>query len=141
MRPAVAAEHRDRLGEIVERLALDPDQPVESSRQVEAFGDVVEQIGDAAFEIWRGDDADGAAVGQEPGVGLRFDGAIGFVQLGLPGAEVGLFGQLARRAQPVEHAGIVGVGVEEGLVEAPQPPVGFVVEGEPPLAVEHGDAR
>ena len=139
--PAVAAEHRDRFGEIVERLVLDPGQPVEPPRQIEAFGDIVEQIGDAAFEVGRGDDAERAAVGQEPGVVLRFDGAIGFVQLGLPGAEVGLFGQLARGAQPVEHAGIVGIGVEEGLVEAPQPPVGFVVEGQPPLAVEHGDAR
>ena len=49
LRAAIAAEHRDRFGEIVERLALDPDQAVKSPRQVEAFGDVVEQIGDAAF--------------------------------------------------------------------------------------------
>ena len=138
---AVAAEHRDRFGEIVERLVLDPGQPVEAAREVEAFGDVVEQIGDAAFEVRRGDDAEGAAVGQEPAVALGFHGAIGFVQLGLPGPEIGLFGQLARRAQPVEHAGIVGVGVQKCLIEAPQPPVGFVVEGEPPLAVEHGNAR
>ncbi len=80
-------------------------------------------------------------IGQEPGVGLRFDGAIGLVQLGLPGPEIRLFRQLARGAQPVEHAGIVGVGVEKGLIEAPQPPIGFVVEGEPPLAVEDGHAR
>ena len=138
---AIAAEHRDRFGEIVERLVLDPGQPVEAAREIEALGDVVEQIGDAAFEVRRGDDADGAAVGQEPGVVLRLDGAIGLVQLGLPGPEVRLFGQFARRAQPVEHAGIVGIGVEEGLIEAPQPPVGFVVEGEPPLAVEHGNPR
>ena len=58
LRAAVAAEHRDRFGEIVERFALHPDQAVESPRQVEAFGDVVEQIGDAAFRIGRGDDAD-----------------------------------------------------------------------------------
>ncbi len=101
---AIAAEHRDRFGEIVERLVLDPDQPVEAARQIEAFGDIVEQIGDAAFEVRRGDDADGAAVGQEPGVVLRLDGAIGLVQLGLPGPEVGLLGQFARGAQPVEHA-------------------------------------
>ena len=140
MRAAVAAEHRDRLGEIVERFALDPDQAVEPPRQVEAFGDVVEQIGDAAFRIGRGDDADGAAVGQVPGVLFGFDRAIGLVQLGLPGAEIRLLRQFARGAQPVEHAGIVGIGVEKGAVEVPQPAIGFVVEGEPPLAVEHGDA-
>ena len=141
MRPAVAAEHRDGFGETVERLVLDAGQPVEPPRQVEAFGDIVEQIGDAAFEIRRGDDAERAAVGQEPGVVLGLDRAIGLMQLGLPGPEVRLLGQFARGAQPVEHAGIVGMGVKEGLIEAPQPPVGFVVEGEPALAVEHRHAR
>ena len=140
MRAAVAAEHRDRFGEIVERFALDAGQAVEPPRQIEAFGDVVEQISDAALEVRRGDDGDRAAVGQEPGVGLRLDRAIGLVQLCLPGAEVRLLRQFALGAQPVEHAGIIGIGIEEGLIEAPQPPVGFVVEGEPPLGVEHGDA-
>ena len=138
---AVAAEHRDRFGEIAERLVLHPRQPVEPPRQIEAFGDIVEQIGDAAFEVRRGDDADRAAVGQEPGVGLRLDRAIGLVQLGLPGPEVRLLRQFARGAQPVEHAGIVGLAVEEGLIEAPQPPVGFVVEGEPALGVEYRNPR
>ena len=50
--PAVAAEHRDRLGEIVERLALHADQRVVAPLQVEPLGDVVEQIGDAAFADW-----------------------------------------------------------------------------------------
>jgi hypothetical protein len=71
---------------------------VEAAGEVEAFGDVVEQIGDAALEVRRGDDAERAAVRQEPGVVLGLQGAIGFVQLGLPGPEVGLFGQFARRA-------------------------------------------
>ena len=137
----VAAEHRDRFGEIAERLVLHPCQPVEPSRQIEALGDVVEQIGDAAFEVRRGNDADRAAIGQEPGVGLRLDRAIGLVQLGLPGPEVRLLRQFARGAQPVEHAGIVGLAVEEGLIEAPQPPEGFVVEGEPALGVEDRHAR
>ena len=138
---AVAAEHRDRFRQIVQRLVLDPGQPVVAACEVEALGDIVEQIGDAAFEVRRGDDADGAAVGQEPGVVLRLHGAIGFVQLGFPDPEVGLFGQFARGPQPVEHAGIVGIGIEERLVEAPQPAVGFIVEGQPALAVEHGDPR
>ena len=134
MHAAIAAEHRDRLVEVVERFALDPGQAVEPPRQIEALGDVVEQIGDAAFEIGRGDDADGAAVGQEPGVGLGFDRAIGLVQFGFPGPEIRLLRQLAGGAQPVEHAGIIGMAVEEGLIEAPQSAIGFVVEGEPPMA-------
>ena len=77
---------------------LDPGQPVEAACEIEALGDIVEQIGDAAFEVRRGDDADGAAVGQEPGVVLRLDGAVGFVQLGLPDPEIRLLRQFARRA-------------------------------------------
>ena len=55
--PAVAAEHRDAFGEIVERLALNADQFLEPPLKIEPLGDVVEQIGDAAVRIWRGDDA------------------------------------------------------------------------------------
>ncbi len=42
---AVAAEHRDGFGEIVERLALDTHQPVILPLELQAFGDIVEQIG------------------------------------------------------------------------------------------------
>ena len=41
------------------------------------------------------------------------------MQLGFPGPEVRLFGQLARGAQLVEHAGIIGMAVEEGRIEVP----------------------
>ena len=140
LRAPVAAEHSDRFREIVQRFPLHPDQAIEATGQIEAFGDVVEQIGDAALEVRRGDDGDGAAIGQEPSVALRFDRAIGLVQFCFPGAEIRLFRQLAGGAQPVEHARIIRVGVEEGLIEAPQPPVGIIVEGEPPLRVEHGNA-
>ena len=71
--PAVAAEHRDRLAQIVERLALHADQRVEAALELEPFGDVVEQIGDAALRIRRGDDAQRAAVGQVPFVLARLD--------------------------------------------------------------------
>ena len=83
---------------------------------------------------------DGAAVGQEPGIGFRFERAIGLVQLCLPGAEVRLLGEFAVGAQPVEHAGIIGMAVKEGLIEAPEPAVGFVVEGKPAIGVEHRHA-
>ena len=140
LRLAVAAEHGDAFGEAVQRFALDPDHAVEAAGKLEALGDVVEQIGDAAFGIRRGDDRQRAAVGQIPGVLGGLDRAIGLVQLGLPGAEVRLLRQFSRGAELVEHAGIVGIGVEEGAVEVPQPPIGIVVEGEPALAVEHGNA-
>ena len=55
--PAVAGEHRDRFAEIVERFALHADQRVEAAFEIEPLGHVVEQIGDAAFGIGRGDDA------------------------------------------------------------------------------------
>ncbi|MGY4305001.1 hypothetical protein ACVIJ6_002244 [Bradyrhizobium sp. USDA 4369] len=117
-----------------------PDQSVEAAGEREALGDIVEQIGHAAFRIGRGDHGERAAIRQEPGVLGRLDGAIGLVQLGLPGAEVCLLGQFARGAQAVEHRGIVRLAVEEGGVEIPQAPIGIIVEREPALAIEHGDA-
>ena len=50
--PPVGAEHRDRFDEIVERLALHADQRVVAPHQIEPFGDVVEQVGDAALRDW-----------------------------------------------------------------------------------------
>ena len=100
---AVAGEHGDAFGEVVERFALHADQFLEPPLQIEPLGHVVEQIGDAAVRIGRGDDAQRAAVGQMPGVLLRLDGAVGGVQLRLPLPEVPLLGQLARGAQRVEH--------------------------------------
>ena len=64
--PPVAAEHRDALGERFERLALHADQRLVAAHQLEPLGHVVEQIGDAALGVGRGDDAHGAAVGQIP---------------------------------------------------------------------------
>ena len=60
---AVAAEHGDAFGEIVERFALDADQFLEAAFEIEPLGDVVEQISEAAVRIGRGDDAQGAAAG------------------------------------------------------------------------------
>ena len=137
---AVAAEHRDRFGQVVERLALHADQRVVAPRQIEPLGDVVEQIGHAALRIGRGDDAQRAAVRQVPEVLLRLGRAIGFVQRGLPGPEVLLLRQLARRAQLVEHGRIGRRLVEEAGVEVPQRAIGGVVEGEPLIGAEDGDA-
>ena len=40
--PAVTAEHGDRLGQIVQGLALDPDQCIVAAFEIEPFGDVIE---------------------------------------------------------------------------------------------------
>ena len=69
--PPVAAEHRDALGERFERLALHADQRLVAPHQLQPLGHVVEQIGDAAFRVRRGDDAQGAPVGQMPFVLAR----------------------------------------------------------------------
>ena len=80
----VACEHRNALGQIVEGLALHADHFLEAPVEVEPLGDVMEQIGDAAVRIGRGDDAHGAAVRQVPHIFLGLDRAVGFEQLGLP---------------------------------------------------------
>ena len=122
-RAAVGAEYRDRLGEVVERLALDADHRGVAPFEVETFGGVVEDIGDAALLVRGHDDAQRAAVGQVPFLALRFDRAIGFQQTRLPGAEIVLLGQLACDAQAVEHVRVVGVCIEERDVEVPQPAI------------------
>ena len=66
--PAVAGKHRDAFGQVVERLALHADQLLEAAFEIEPLGHVVEQIGDAAVRIGRGDDAQRAPVGQVPDV-------------------------------------------------------------------------
>ena len=140
MRTAVRAEHGDGLAERIERLALDADQAVEATFEIEAFGHIVIEIGDAAFGVRRGDDGERTAIRQIPDVLERLVGVIGLVQLRLPGAEVRLFRQFSRSAQAIQHAGIVGIAVEEIAIEIPQPAIGIVVEGEAALAIEHGDA-
>src|SRR5207237_1558180 len=53
--PAIAAEHRNAFGKRLERLALYADQSLITPYQLEPLGHVVEQIGDAAFRVRRGD--------------------------------------------------------------------------------------
>ena len=138
--PAVAAEHRNRFGEIVEGLALDPDQRVEAALEIEPLGDVVEEIGDAAVGIGRGDDAQRAQVRQVPHERLRLGGAVGRVELRLPGAEVLLLGQPPRRPQAVEHGRIARMLVEERGSRSHRRAIGRVVEGELVVGAEYRDA-
>ncbi len=50
---AVAAEHGDALGEIVEGFPLNADQLLEAPLEIEPLGNVMEDIGDAAVGIGR----------------------------------------------------------------------------------------
>ena len=137
---AVAAEHRHRFDQVVERLALHLDQRVVAAMHVEPLGDVVVEIGDAAFRIGRGDDAQRAAVRQMPHVLLRLDRAIGFVELLLPLPEVLLLRQLAGGAQRVEHGGVGRRLVEQAGIEIEQRAERGVVEDQLAVDVEDGDA-
>ena len=137
---AVRAEHRDRFGQVIERLALHLDQRVVAAVHVEPLGDVVIQISDAAFRIGRGDHAQRAAVRQVPHMLLRLDRAIGLVQLLLPLPEVLLLGQLALGAQACRARPIGRRLVEQAGVEFEQRAEGGVVEDQLAVGVEDGDA-
>ena len=102
--PAVTGEHGDAFGEVVERFPLNADQFLETPLEIESLGHVVEQVGDPAVRIGRGDDAQSAAVGQMPVMFRRFEGAVGCVKLHLPLPEVLLLGQLAGGTQLLEQA-------------------------------------
>ena len=49
----------------------------------------------------------------------------------LEGAEIGVLGQLAPLAQPLQHLVEIGLGAEPVLLETPEPREGGVEEGEP----------
>ena len=70
---AVGAEHRDALGESVERLALHADQRLSPALEIDPLGDVLVDVGDAALRIRVGDDAERAPVGQVPPVLARLE--------------------------------------------------------------------
>ena len=136
----VGRKHRDRLGQVIERLALHLDQRIVAAMHVEPFGDVVVEIRDAALGVGRGDHAQRAPVGQMPQVFPGLVGAIGLVQLVLPLAEVLFLRQLAAAAQLLEHGAVARVLVEECGVELEQRAESGVVECELAVGGEDGDA-
>ena len=137
---AVRTKHRHRFGQVIERFALHFDECVIAPVHVEALGNVVVEIGNAALRIGRGDDAQCAAVRQVPHMLLRFDRGIGFVKLLLPQPEILLLGQLAVGAQGVEHGRVGWRLVEKGGVEFEQRAEGGVAEDQLAVGVEDGDA-
>ena len=65
---AIGAEHRHRLGEMVERLALQLRQRREAAFERDLLGDVLVDVAHAAVGIRHGDHAQRAAVRQMPRV-------------------------------------------------------------------------
>src|SRR5262249_54942368 len=102
---------------MVERLALDVDQRVVAALEVEPLGDVLVDPGHAALRIGIGDDPERLSVGEVPPLLPRLDRAIGGEEIGAPGPEVGLFGELSARAQAIENGALLGTAIEEGGVE------------------------
>ena len=141
LHPPVRAEHGDAFLQRVERLALHAGQRVELRGEREALRRVVEEVGDAALRIGAGHDAQRAPVGQVPDVLDRVDRLIGRERLRLPGAEVGLLGQLPLGAQSIEHFAVGRLLIEEGGVERPDLAIGGVVEDQPLGAVEDRHRR
>ena len=137
--PSVGAEHRHALLQRVERFALDVGERGHLRGERIALRRVVVEIGDAALGVGAGDDAQGAAVRQVPDGLARLDRLIGLHQLGLPGAEIRLLGQLALGPEPVEDLSIGRMAVEEAGIERPHLAIGRIVEGEPLRLVEDRD--
>lgn len=132
LQAAVAAEDRDALEEIVERLALHLDEGVVRAFEREPVGDVFVEEGEAAERVRRDDHPQGPIVGQMEQLLLRLkERREHLLLLPLEGAEIGVFGQPPALAQPLEHLVERGLGAEKVLFEAPERGEGGVVELEP----------
>ena len=140
LQPAVGAKHRDAFLQRLERFALHTCQRVELRFEMEALGNVVEEVRDAALRIGIGDDAERAAVRQIPGLLARLDRLISRHEAVLPGTEVGLFGQAALGAQSIEDFRIARVVFEECRVERPEFAIRRIIEDKALLAIENRDA-
>ena len=68
-----------------------------------AFGDIVEEVSDAALGIGADDGPQRPPVRQKPVLFLGIKRLIGGEQGGLPGPEIGLLRQKPRRPEPVEN--------------------------------------
>ena len=136
----VGAEDRHGLLQGVQGLALDADHGVEPGLEVVPLRDIVEEVDDAALEVGVGHDAQGTAVRQVPDGFAGLDRLVAGHQAGLPGAVVGLLGQAALGAQPVEDLAVRRPRLEEGGIEAPKGRIGGVVEDQPfgPVEDRHG---
>ena len=137
----VRTKHRYTLGQIVQRLALHTYRGVVAAFEIDLFGQVLEDPGDAAVWMRVGDDADGAAVRQVPGVLLRLDSAVGGQDPLFPFAPFRLFGNLAVAAQPIKKQRIVGRAFEKLGVELPKLLERLVEEAQLFVSIENRNRR
>ncbi len=136
---SVAAEHGDAFLQRIEGFALHANGRVELRLEMEPLGHVVEEVSDAPLRIGIDDDAKRAPIWQIPGLLLRLQRLVGGEEARLPGAEIGLLGQQARRPQPVQNFGIGRPLLEPGLLEAPKLAIGRIVENEALRTIEDDD--
>ncbi len=92
LQTSVRREHRHAFAQGVERLALHMDEGIVAALQRQPLGDVLVEIGDAAFRRAIGDDMQRTPVGQVPLILPLGIGAIGRQPGTLPFLIVGLFG-------------------------------------------------
>src|SRR5690606_26266466 len=103
----IRAEHRNALGEVVERDALNPHDRVVTAFEADLLSEVLEHPGYAAVSLRVADHAQRLPVRQVPDVLKRLDRAVGRQEIFLPAAPFRLLGQLAFRAQTVEQHSVV----------------------------------
>src|SRR5690606_11180748 len=124
----IRPEDRNALREAVERLTLDTYNGVVTALQIEFFGQILEDPGHPALGLGIGDDTERATVRQMPPMLLRFDGTVSRQKLLLPAPPLGLLGELALAAQPVEHERVFRHAFQKGGIKIPELLEGLIEE-------------
>ncbi len=136
--PPVRAEHRHRVGELVERRLLHLDQRIVLGLELQLVGDVAEQQEQAAHRVRLAHHLQRAAVGHAPHV-VGAGGQL-LVAVELPGLPLGVVGGLRQPpalAQAVQHLGMAGLLGEPGRLQPPQFGEGRIVEDQLLGLAEH----
>ncbi len=137
LEPALA-EHRDRLGQALERRGAHLLHLTMLALQLELLGAVLEDQQQPALGQRLGDDAQMRAR-DHPGLLDRLGREEPFAPLGLPGREVADVGQSVGLAHPLEHAIELGAVGEPFVLHREQPAERLVAEGEPAIGRELRD--
>ena len=138
--PAVAAEQGCPLVQIVEGLALDLDQRVVGAFERQAVGHVLIDEDQAAQRVRRHPHAERPPVRQMHQLVLRLDQRGEQAELvALENPEIGIFGDPAALAQPLQHLVERGTAGEPLLLDAPQPGERGIEEAEPLVRAIDGD--
>ena len=144
LQPPIGAEHRHRVGKLVQRGFLHLDQLVKLAPQPQFRGDIGEHQNETPGWMWQAEDAQGAVSGHAPDR-LRSRGQA-FVAHQLRRLEspiVGRFRQPAVLAQPIQQGAMTGSFGQPGRLKAPEFGEGAIVIGQSPIGPEqrHGVGR